>query len=248
MVSLTALTIFVAVAASLAGATVISTVGFGIGMVAIPFLLLVIDAQSAVVVLNTVSVPLVTLLAVQNRDYLRWREAAPVVIFGVAGAVAGVVVLTSSDPRVLRITIVSLIIVLAAAPALGFRGPVPAPRVAGPVVGFVVALLLISLGVGGPIMVLYVLTHDWHRHAVRGFLSLYFLFVELVGVAGYGVEGLYTEERLILTGVVLAPVLAGFALGSRLADRMDEALFRRAAIAVIVATSLLVLGRELARL
>ena len=248
MISLTFLNIVVAVAALFVGATVISTVGFGIGMVAIPFLLLVLDAQSAVIIVNTVSVPLIALLAVQNRGYLRWREMVPIGTLGIAGAIVGVVVLTAADPKALRITIVALIIVLAAAPALGFRGPVPAPQVVGPVVGFVVALLLISTGVGGPILVLYILTHDWHRHAVRGSLSLYFLFVELVGIAGYGVEGLYTQERLIMTAIVLGPVLAGFALGSRLADRMDERVFRRAAIAVIVATSLSVLGRELARI
>jgi uncharacterized membrane protein YfcA len=67
-------------------------------------------------------------------------------------------------------------------------------------------------------------------------------------VAGYGVAGMFTPERVNLVLVATVPVLLGFGLATILVRRMNEALFRRAVIAVIIATSLVTLGREAARL
>ena len=67
-------------------------------------------------------------------------------------------------------------------------------------------------------------------------------------VFGYAVGGLYTSERVILTAIVTVPVVIGFVLGSRFARNMNERVFRNAAIAVIMVTSLVVLIRELAQL
>ena len=49
------------------GSTVLSTVGFGIGMTTTPVLLLVFEPQTAVVVVNTISIVLFGLIIYQNR-------------------------------------------------------------------------------------------------------------------------------------------------------------------------------------
>ena len=52
-------------------------------------------------------------------------------------------------------------------------------------------------------------------------------------------------DPLLLVLLALPVVFIGFWLGSRLATRMNETLFRRAAIGVIVASSISVLAREI---
>ena len=69
-----------------------------------------------------------------------------------------------------------------------------------------------------------------------------------MSVVGYGVAGLYTQERLVLILVVIVPVMLGLRLGGFLLKHMNEQLFPRAVISVIVATSLTVLVREAIRL
>ena len=108
--------------------------------------------------------------------------------------------------------------------------------------------MLTTLAIGGPILALFMLALLWQRHAMRGSMSLYFLFIMLTAVFGYAVRGLYTSERVILTAIVTLPVVMGFLLGSRFARNMNERVFRNAAIAVIMVTSLVVLIRELAQL
>ncbi|MCI0868540.1 MAG: sulfite exporter TauE/SafE family protein [Chloroflexi bacterium] len=248
MGALSFLQTLVVVLATLAGSTVLASLGFGIGMVATPVLLLVLDPQTAVVMLNAVSVPITGLLVWQTRRHLNVRDSLPIILLGLAGALVGAYVLSTSGDRVLRLSIVVLIILLAAATAFNparLRGRVPYPKVVGGLIGFFVGVMLGSLAIGGPLLVLFVLSRGWDRHSIRAFLSLYLFVIMVSATVGYIPAGLFTQERTMLTLVALPPALLGFWLGSRLAGRMNEGLFRRVAIGVIVASSVSVLVREL---
>lgn len=240
--------IVVAALAALAGSTVLASLGFGIGMVATPILLLVLDPQTAVVVLNTVSVPITGLLVWQTRHHIRFKDALPVAALGLAGTLIGAYVLSTSGERVLRLSIVVLIIILTAGTALnpvGLQGKIPYPKVVGGAVGFIVGIMLGALAIGGPLLVLFILSQGWKRHSIRAFMSLYLFVIEVAATAAYIPTGLLNQERVLLALVALGPVLLGFWLGSRVAGRLNEELFRRLAIGVIVASSLSVLVREL---
>ena len=248
MGALSFLQTLVVVLATLAGSTVLASLGFGIGMVATPVLLLVLDPQTAVVMLNAVSVPITGLLVWQTRRHLNVRDSLPIILLGLAGALVGAYFLSTSGDRVLRLSIVVLIILLAAATAFNparLRGRMPYPKVVGGFIGFFVGLMLGSLAIGGPLLVLFVLSRGWDRHSIRAFLSLYLFVIMVSATVGYIPAGLFTQERTMLTLVALPPALLGFWLGNRLAGRMNEGLFRRVAIGVIVASSVSVLMREL---
>ena len=248
MGTLTLLQILAALLAILAGSTVLASLGFGIGMVATPILLLVLDPQTAVVVLNAVSVPITGLMVWQTRRNLRVRETLPIVLLGLAGALLGAYVLSTSGEQFLRLSIVVLIILLAGASALGpsaLQGRVPYPKFVGAVTGLVVGVMLGSLAIGGPLLVLFVLSQGWNRLRIRAFLSLYLFVIMLSSTVGYIPLGLFTPGRIVLASLGMVPMLLGFWLGSRFAGRMNEVLFRRVAIGVIVASSLAVLAREL---
>lgn len=235
-------------AATLVGSTVFSALGFGIGMVSIPILLLAFDAQTAIVMLNTVEVPLSILMVWQNRRDLERGEMIPIAVAGLLGALVGAFVLAASAERPLRITIIVMIVTLTVVTALNLRAGIPMPRFLGPVIGFVVGLMLTALGVGGPLLALYMLARRWRRDTIRGSMSMLFLFVIPTAVGGYALNGLYNTERLTVSAVTLAPVLAGFFLGTKIARGLNERVFRIAAIAVIIATSAAVLAREAAAL
>ena len=97
-------------------------------------------------------------------------------------------------------------------------------------------------------MALYALSQKWSRNAVRGSLSLYFLFVETAGVIGYGFAGLLTTERVTLILIVVFPVILGFWLATWLVRRMNDVVFRRVTVVAIIGMSGLVLAREIAAL
>jgi uncharacterized membrane protein YfcA len=232
----------------LVGATVLSTIGFGIGMTTIPILLFVLEPQTVIVVVNTVSVALFILIVHQNRDELPFRRVGPWAAAGLLGVPVGVLILKDSDAGLLKIAITSVTIVLTLVVAFNVRAMIPSGLLVGLVVAFVVSVTLNALGIGGPIMALYMLTQNWSRNAVRGALSLYFLFVEAAGVVGYGIAGLLTTERIALILIAVVPVTLGFLLATYLVKRMNDVVFRRATVVAIIGMSGLVLAREIAAL
>ena len=240
--------ILVAVPVMLVGSTVLSTVGFGIGITTSPLLLLVMEPQTVVVMLNTVSLALFGLIIHQTRHHIRLREVLPVGIAGVLGVPIGVFVLISAGTTALRVGIMVLVVAFTLSLRLQAPTRLTHHRLAGPAVGLAVGALLASSGIGGPLVAVYLLARELPRQAMRAYLSVFFLMVESVSVVGYAVSGLFTTERVWLILIVAAPVLLGYALGTVLVRRMNETRFRRGVIGVILVTSLMVLGREAIRL
>lgn len=230
------------------GSAVLSTVGFGIGMTSIPALLFVFDAQTAVVVVNTVSIALFVLIVHRNRAELPFREVLPWSVSGLLAAPVGALALRGADAAALKIAITALTIALTIAVASGVKTPVPRGKAAGVAVGFAVSATLNALGVGGPIMALYVFAQRWRRDSARGALALYFLFVESAGVGVYAAVGLLTWERMVIILISVPAVVCGFVVGSRLASRMSDVVFRRATVAAILTMCALALAREIAGL
>ena len=241
---LSPLQLTVSAAALFIGSTILSTIGFGIGMASMPALLLVLSPQTAVVVMNTVALGLETSVVVQSRKHLPLREMAPIALAGLAGVPVGVFILSSVDSGILRIAISAIIIVLALVTAVDLRVAIPRPRLAGPVAGFVAALSLSAFGVGGPLVALYLLALHWPPLTMRASMAFFLLAIDVVSVLGYAVAGLYTLERWVLIMVAIVPVLVGLNLGTRLVGRMNEALFRHAVIAVTITTSVAIVARE----
>ena len=240
--------ILVAVPVMLMGATVLSTVGFGIGIATSPLLLLVIEPQAVVVVVNTVSLAVFALIIAQTRRHLRVRELLPVIAGGVLGAPIGVLVLSTLSGSALRIGITALVVLFTASLRFGGLMVLARKRSIGPLVGLSVGALLAGFGIGGPLVAVYLLAREMPSQTVRGQLSLFFLIVESVAVVGYAVSGLFTTERLALIAIVIAPVLLGYVLGAALVGRMSETRFRQSVVGVILATSFVVLAREALRL
>ncbi len=237
--------IAVVIVALLLASAVSSTLGFGIGLTSGPILLLALDPQTSVVLINTVGILIVVLVLRQTWRLLSLREMAPIAAAGLLGAPVGAYALGSVDPGPMRVLIALLVLAVTALIISGVSVSIRRPRLLGPPIAFVVSGLITSSGVGGPIMALYLLHENRGIHELRGALAAFFLVVMTAGVAGYGVSGLLTAERMILALVAILPVLAGFRVSALLLRRMDRADFRKAVLVLIVASSVIVLVREL---
>ncbi len=230
------------------GALVFCTVGFGIGVASFPLLLLLLDPQTAVVVINSVSLLMFSLVIWQTRRHIPVRQVLPVAGAGLVGVPVGIFILRDADTGFLRIAIVALIIALTLLATINIRWALPKSTPVELGVGFVVSVMLNAFGVGGALMVLAWLSHRMSSHALRGSLSLYFLAVEGAGVVGYGASGLLTAERVLLIGVAVLPIVVGWGLALLILRRINEVMFRRLVIVAIVVTSMTVLVREVVSL
>ncbi len=239
----------IAMVAVFLGATIMGTVSFGLALVVAPVLLLFIDPpQSVVVIANILIVILLVFVLFRVRQHVSFRLVAGMATGGLAAVPLGVVFLRSADPAVLRMAIGGVILVLGILILFKVQIPLARHRLAGPIFGFLASLSITSLSIGGPLAAIYVMAQGWPPPVMRASLAFFFLTNYVLAFVLYVVVGLVDLETLANVGLLVPGLLAGLGLAHFIVNRINEGVFRYAAIAVIIAGSLMLLGRELTRL
>ena len=230
----------------LAASAVTGLVGFGMGMVVSPILLLVLDPQSVVTTINSLSILVLAMVGVRARHDLPVARVLPLALAGLLAVPIGVLILSTASPGPMRIAIASLVLVLAIPSVLRVQRPLPWARVLGPLIGFLGAMMVTGMGVGVPLVALFLVNQGWSARSIRASIAVYYLFVGLEAVVLYAATGLYTLERLSLTLALAPGAVLGFGLASLLMRRINDRVLRYIVMVVIIAASLGLLLRELA--
>ena len=234
-------------AAMFFGAIVLGTISFGLGTVAMPFMLLILPPQDAVVIVNAVVVLTTGLTIVQTWRHLNLRETWPFVVAGLPPVPIGVLLVHEADPVALRLTIVVVILVLGVMSLFQICLPGARSRWAAPICGFIATLLVTTLGVGAPLAGLYAIEQDWSRDTIRATLGLYFFLASSLALVLFSVTGLIGVTTAQNIGVLSLAVLAGTAVAAVIANRISLRAFRYVVVAVTVVGSISLLLRELLR-
>ena len=161
----------IALLAVFAGATVMGTVSFGMGLVVAPVLLLFLAPQSAVVVVNAIIGIVCCFVLAQARRSFHMRPMIGMAIGGLGGVPLGAAALNYAPGHVLRITIALVILVLGAMHLFNIRIPMTQRRFSGVVFGFLTSLSITTLSIGGPLAAAYVLSQGWEPDRMRASLS-----------------------------------------------------------------------------
>ena len=240
----TGLELFFSILIVTAAATVIGTVGFGFGLVAVPVFLLYLEPQQAVVVSNSLIGIMMAMVLVRTWRHLKLRVSIGLVLGGMAATPVGVLALNSASPSALRITIAIVIISLGLFSLSSVQLPFAQRRPAGPIFGFLTSLAVTTIGIGGPLGAIYAIAQRWRAETVRAVLALFFLTSDIVAFALYAATGLVGRDTLANIGVMVPGLLFGFGLTAMLVNRINERIFRHAVIAVIVVAGSVMLIRE----
>ena len=118
----------------------------------------------------------------------------------------------------------------------------PQPRIhdAWEWVAFSVGGFLLGLcGMGGPVIVLWVLAHDWPMNKARAFL--FFLFATGLPVQGLLMWGFFGDKVLsamLLSAAALPAILAGLWVGLFLSRRFSDQALRQLCTVVLVAIAI----------
>ena len=238
----------IALVAVFLGATIMGTVSFGLALVVAPVLLLFLAPPEVVIIANMLITVLLAIVLFRVRQHLSLRLVAGMAAGGLAAVPLGVLALKSADPAVLRMVIGGVILVLGILILFKVQIPLARQRLAGPLFGFLASLSITSLSIGGPLAAIYVMAQGWPPPVMRASLAGFFLSNYVLAFVLYFAAGLVSLDALANVGLLLPGLLAGLVLANLIVNRINEGAFRYAAIAVIIAGSLMLLGREVARL
>jgi uncharacterized protein len=222
------------------GALLQGSIGFGLALVAAPFLLLI----------DPVFVPGPLLIAALCMTILmsfrEWKsiDAAAVkwALPGrIAGTVAGVVFLSllPKDSMLVAFGILILIAVFMSIIGITFRPGKPALLIAGTISGFMGT----TSAIGGPPMAL--LYQNAPGSQMRATLSVLFAIGSLISIIALAVTG-HLGTRHAMASLVLIPgVVAGFYLSPVLTKRIDKGAIRPVVLTVAGAAAVIVIVKGL---
>ena len=208
-------------------------VGFGAALISVPVFSLVLGPHAAIAVNNVMGLPAVFLLLPEAVRRAERAVVLPICTAIFAAAPIGTWALVSIDPAIMSVAISTLVLIMVAFLASGWRlrgrigiGKLVAAGVAG---GFVQGVA----GVGGPPVVAVALSRPGDASQQRANVLALMTAVSLSSILPLLYHGLFTRQTVII-GLVLIPFYsAATALGARYFTLGGQRHYRRAALATL---------------
>ena len=236
-------------AGQLAGAAVIvavgaclqGSVGFGFGSFAAP-LLAIVERALVPGPLLAVALPLTVLIAVRDHETLDLHGVKWAIVGRLPGTALGVAAVAALPADGLTVMF-CLLVLVAVALSLSGRRVRPTPRtLAG--AGFASGVMGTATSIGAPPLAL--VYQDAPGARLRATLAGFFVVGAGLSVAGLALAGELGAGELGAAGVLVVPMLVGFAASRPAARVLDAGWTRPAVLAVSSASALFLLVRELA--
>lgn len=221
----------------IAGAAIVSGLaGFGLGIVAIPPLLLLYDPATVIAIMKVLTLSSTWIIVVDAWGEISWRRIVRIVPPAMAGLFVGGWLLEVLDAAVIK-TIAGVVVFLLAALLLSWQPVALRERPwMTPAVGLLSGIGSTSTGMSGPPLVLFFTVTGVDKLTFRATAATFFVLTDLVGLPALVSQGAITGGDL-LVAFALAPVaLLGRLVGIRLVPLVSPVAFRRATLGLLLVT------------
>ena len=219
--------------------------GFGSAMLMAPIFAILFGSADMVVTVVAIELVVSLQLFPQVRGHADWKTLAPMSVAACAAMPLGVWLLASVDKGTIVTAVSAVIVGFVALMGTGWKYRGRRSPVASATVGALSGAMMATTNVGGPPVLLYLLSGNDSPVVNRAnIVTYYFLtqFLLIVIVLATGVAGWQALAR----AVVLFPVMVlGAWLGGRLFHGLaSERLYRNVALAILFATGMFGLFRN----
>jgi uncharacterized membrane protein YfcA len=230
------LIVLVAVSLLIAG-LVKGVIGIGMPIVAFPLLSLLVDVQTAVMLL---SVPLILSNIPQALEgglvtQTLWN-LAPVLAGMIPGVWIGVAVLLNVDPAVAKIAAGAGVILVAALTLLGPKLQIR-QRLAGPVglgAGFCGGLLGGIAALSGPLVFIFLLAKGLRGRAFTKEASTFLVVSSVLLASALASSHRFEWRDVLISTLATAPVVAGTLVGQKVRDIVPADAFKKLVVLMVL--------------
>ncbi|NQT35271.1 sulfite exporter TauE/SafE family protein [bacterium] len=228
------LIIIIGIAVVFLGGLTQGLTGFGFGLVTVPILVIFLVPQLVVPIVLLTSMLLTFYLLIETRRWLELKRILVLMAAGVAGLPFGIIILKQLDADILRVFIGIIIVLFGLAFLLGYRREIKNERLASVLIGFVSGLLSGSTSLSGPPVILFFTNQGLKKQTFRANIVAYFTVLSLVTLPAFIFSGLITPEVIELSLWFLPAMILGAFLGIKLSHRVNETLFRRITLVIVI--------------
>jgi hypothetical protein len=220
----------------LAAAFIKGAIGFGFPSLATPLLSLFVNVKTAVVVLILPNIVMDGIQFVRRGTPLAIaRRFGFLLAAGAVGMVLGTRVLTLLSPKAATLVLGIFVLVFVTLNVTGLAPKIPArwePWLSAPA-GFVAGLIGGVTNSPATALVLYFHGVGLSKDEFIPSVAFAFFFYKLVQLGAVTWYGLLPWSLLWISVALTAVSLAGFAVGLRVQDRLDQRTFNRAVLAFL---------------
>ncbi len=223
------------IAVAVVGGLMRGFAGFGSALVMSPLISIIIGPAQTVAMLMITEVLVSAQLLPRALRSTDWRLIGLLCAAAAVTLPFGAYVLVHVDPEGLRRGIGLVVLVWALAMFVGVRYAGRLSARATLAIGGASGALMGATSLGGPPVLLYLLSTPARAESNRANIITYFALTSVYLIVVLMVSGVYTQATLWRAGLV-APFFLGAAwLGSRFFGRSSEALYRRVALLFLLA-------------
>lgn len=237
-------------AGAAAGGFINGLAGFGTALLSLGIWLQVLPPWQAVAIVVVMSVVsgLQGIWMVRREIRANPVRVAWFILPAILGVPLGAAVLELISAEALKLTIGGAMLGYGAFFALrrslpAFEGPLPAIDAT---IGFAGGVLGGAASLSGALPTMWCAMRPWTKGETRAVLQPFNVVILGLAAALFAWRGYYTRETLMLTAIALPATLVSTRIGLAVFRRLDDGLFRRLLIWLLLVSGLLILLRELA--
>jgi uncharacterized protein len=199
-----------------------SAFGFGEALIAVPLLALFIPLKVASPLAVLVSITIAAVVVAQDWRKIHLRSTGWLVGSTLFGIPVGLLLLTSSHQKAVKIALGIFIVAFSVYSLLGRRPPELKTDSKAWLLGcgFAAGVIGGAYGMNGPPLVIYGAMRRWSAQHFRATLQAYFLPASVIGMGGYWLAGLWvpavTHYYLLCLPVLVPAVWLGRVVNHRL--------------------------------
>jgi uncharacterized protein len=216
--------------------------GFGAGLVAMPLLLLFLEARVAVPLSVLNGLFITAFLCLQLRGQLEWRKILPLCIGCLPGIYVGALILKKADDTIIRVLLGCILI------GYGLYGILVRSRPRGVskwwsyAAGFGSGAIGTAIAAGGPPAIIYTTLTGWDKDTIKATLSGFFFVTGIWMAVAHAMAGLTTTIVLHYLGGSATAVLAGVWGGSLLYRRIGRKDYIRIVLLMLIGMGVMMIG------
>jgi uncharacterized membrane protein YfcA len=230
-------TLIVALLITAAAGLVRGVTGFGGAMVMSAPLALLIGPQLMVPIVLVLESVVAAPLLWQTRALVNWRMMGTILAAACLFVPLGTLILVSLEPQVMRRGVALTVIVFAAILLVGWRYS-GRPRLSTSLgLGALSGTMLGATSVGGPPVILYLLSGPDPVATTRANLTLYVTVTSLAGLAALWYHELLDGPAAFASLWLAPPYYLGLVAGTRVFAHVSDARFRQLTLVLLIAVS-----------
>jgi len=227
---------------STCGAVVQSATGFGYGILVMSFFPLFLPTVSAVTVSGASSLLLSLIIGWRFRRYIRFRLIiAPLIAYCIVSSISVALSVSAADSVLKRALGIFLIVLSLYFIFRSGRFRIRPTPVNGLIAGGLSGVFSGFFGMGGPPMVVYMLSATDRNEEYMGTLQFYFFFNSIFTTTMRALHGAVTPDVVRWGGAAMLALIGGSAIGTYFFKKMDAATLRKLVYGFMIITGIIML-------